>query len=76
MSRNSDDVRCDIRLTISSQTLETIDRIAGERNVQRTGLVLQALGLLHVAHDASKKGYHLGLTKDREKLDTELIAPL
>lgn len=69
-------VRVNVSLQVSKETADTIDRLARERNLPRTGLVLQALGLLHAAHDASKDGYYHGLTKDRSKLDTILVAPL
>lgn len=72
----SEDVRCDVKLLVSRETLETIDRLARERNVARTGLVLQALGVLQLVHDSAKEGYFHGLTKDRGKLDTVLISPI
>lgn len=69
-------VRVNVSLQVSRQTADTIDRLARERNIPRTGLVLQALGLLHAAHDASKDGYYHGLTRDRANLETVLVAPL
>lgn len=71
-----DEVRLDVKLRVSRSTADTIERLAHERNVPRTGLILQALGLLHAAHDAGKDGYYHGLTRDRAKLDTILVAPL
>ena len=71
-----DDVRLNISLFVSPHTAAAIDRLARERNVQRTGLVLQALGLLHAAHDANKAGKYVGVTTVRDRLDTVLVAPL
>ena len=71
-----DEVRIDAKLRVSRATADTIQRLADERNVSRTALILQALGLLHAAHDAGKDGYYHGLTRDRSKLDTVLVAPL
>jgi len=53
-----------------------LDRLAEERNLTRPGVVRQALGILQAMHDGAKEGYLTGLTKDREKLDTVLVAPL
>lgn len=72
----SDEVRVDVCLRVSRTTAATIDRLAKERNIPRTGLFLQALGILHTAHDAAKDGYFHGLTKDRAKLDTVLVSPV
>jgi hypothetical protein len=72
----TEEVRLDVKLRVSQTTADTIARLADERHTTRTGLVLQALGLLHASHDASKDGYYHGLTRDRSKLDTVLVAPL
>ena len=71
-----DEVRIDAKLRVNRATADTIQRLADERNVSRTGLILQALGLLHAAHDASKEGFYHGLTRDRAKLDTVFVGPL
>lgn len=73
---NDGHVRVNISLQVSRETADTIKRLARERNTQRPGLVLQALGVLQAAHDGAKQGYTAGLTKDRTKLDTVLVAPL
>jgi hypothetical protein len=72
----TDEVRLDVKLRVSQTTADTISRLAEERHTTRTGLVMQALGLLHASHDAGKEGYFHGLTKDRSKLDTVLVGPL
>lgn len=72
----SGEIRYDIKLRVSRATADTIDRLALERKLPRNALVLQALGVLQLAHDAAKEGYYHGLTKDRAKLDTVLIAPI
>lgn len=61
---------------VSRRTAATITRLAKERNTQRTGLLLQAIGVLQTMHDGAKEGYVTGLTKDRRKLDTVLLAPI
>lgn len=70
------EVRINVSLQVSPATAITIDRLAKERNVPRTGLFLQALGVLQAMHDGSKDGQYVGLTRDREKLDTVLVMPI
>lgn len=66
-------VRLDIKLHVSRVTAATIERLASERNVPRNTLVLQALGILHVLHDARKGGKHVGIAVNREDLETVLL---
>ena len=72
----SENCRFDVNLHVSRQTAEAIERMAKERAVPKTTLVLQALGILHAVHEGVKDGYHAGLVKDRSKLDTLLVLPL
>lgn len=76
LPKMSKDIRLDVSLRVSTQTAETIKRLARERNLPRSSLVLQALGMLQVSHDGAKDGYLTGLSRDRDKLDTVLVAPL
>lgn len=68
-------VRLNVSLDVSAETGAAIRRLAKERNLQNTSLVLQALGVLQISHDAAKEGYYLGLSKDRSKLDTVIVSP-
>lgn len=63
-------------MNVSQSTRETIDRIAKERGLARSGLVLQALGIMQTMHDAAKGGLYVGVTEHRDRLDTVLVAPL
>ena len=67
--------RLHIKLDVTHTTAGTIRRLAKERNTTTTGLVLQALGVLHIVHDATKDGYLVGLTQHRENLETVLVLP-
>lgn len=69
-------IRIDVKLKVCQQTADTIARLGSERGLSRQALVLQALGVLQVAHDAAKEGYYHGLTRDRENLETVLVAPI
>ena len=72
----TDEVRLDVKLRVSQTTADTISRLAEERHTTRNGLVMQALGLLHVMHDAAKDGLYTGTSENRERLDTVLVSPL
>lgn len=66
-------IRINVNLFVNQTVADTIQRLADERSVTVTGLVLQGLGLLQAAHDGATEGYHLGLAMDRRKLDVELV---
>lgn len=68
--------RIDVKLHVSDQTAAAIERLTAERNIPRNGLVLQALGLLQVVHDAQRAGRFVGITEFRDRLDTVLLGPL
>ena len=53
-----------------------MDRLACERGLSRPALVRQAIGVLQAMHDGAKDGYLTGLSRNRENLDTVLVAPL
>lgn len=61
---------------VPAPVMAVIDSIAAERGITRTGLVRQALGVIKTMHEASKEGLHTGVVRNRNKLDSVLIAPL
>lgn len=63
-------------IDLSDPAAEVMIRLAEERGLSRPALIRQALGILQAMHDGAKEGYLTGLTKDRKKLDTVLVAPL
>lgn len=69
----SQDVRVTVSLSVSQTTADTIDRLAAERNLPKTGLFLQALGILHAVHDARKNGKYVGISSSRDGLETVLL---
>jgi hypothetical protein len=66
-----DDIRINLHLPASAGA--TIDRLCRERNLSRTALVRQALGVFEVVHDATKRGHFVGIVDDYEKLHTVLL---
>lgn len=73
-TENPEDIRIMLRLPASAGPM--LDRICKERKITRGSLVRQALGVFQTFHDGSKDGLYLGLTTDRQALDTVLIMPL
>ena len=65
-----------LAIDVPKPLMAVIDSIAGERGITRSGLVRQALGVIKTMHEASVDGHHIGIVRDRTKLDTLLIAPL
>ena len=65
-----------LALDVPAPVMAIIDSIAGERGITRSGLVRQALGVIRMMHEASKDGHHIGVVRDKRKLDTILVAPL
>lgn len=65
-----------VNLDIPGPASEVLTRLAKERGLSKPALVRQAIGILQAMHDGAKDGYVTGMTKDRAKLDTVLVAPL
>jgi hypothetical protein len=63
-------------LQVSKELNGVLEQIAADTGGTRTDVIRQALALMKVAHTAKKEGRHLGLVKDRSKLDTEIIGLL
>jgi hypothetical protein len=69
-------VQTRIVIDLSEPAATVLVRLAKERGLSRPALVRQAIGVLQAMHDGAKEGYLTGLTKDRAKLDSVLVAPL
>lgn len=65
-----------VNLDIPPAANDVLKRLSAERGVSKPAVIRQALGVLQAMHDGAKEGYITGLTRDRSKLDTVLVAPL
>ena len=65
-----------IHMDIPPEAAVVLDRLAKERGLTRAAVIRQAVGVLQAMHDGAKDGYLTGLTKDRQAMDTLLVAPL
>ena len=65
-----------LAIDVPTPVIVTIDRIAAERGVTRTGIVRHALSILCAMDAGTKDGQHAGLVRDKRTLDTLLVAPL
>ena len=63
-------------LNLPPSAADVLNQLAAERGLTRTAVIRQALGYLQVAHEAAKDRKWIGVTSDREGLDTVLVAPL
>ena len=65
-----------VNLDIPQPAADVLDRLAEELGLTRPGVIRQAIGVLQAMHDGAKDGFITGMTRDRSKLDTVLVAPL
>ncbi len=68
--------RVRLNLQLSQELNKTLDEITESTGSNRTDVIRQALALMKVAHEAKRKGKHLGLVTDADKLDTEIVGLL
>ena len=64
-----------VSVYLDPRAKKVVTRLARERNVSHTALFRQALGVLEVIHDATVDGRYVGTAKDREDLETLIVAP-
>ncbi|MBW0003460.1 MAG: ribbon-helix-helix protein, CopG family [Hyphomicrobiales bacterium] len=65
-----------MNLQVSPELSKLLNGIADETGSNRTEVIRQALALMKVAHDAKRRGKHIGLTSDPSKLETEIVGLL
>jgi predicted transcriptional regulator len=65
-----------MNLQVSAEINELLERIAKDTGSNRSEVIRQALALMKVAQEAKKKGKHIGLVSDADKLDTEIVGLL
>ena len=70
----SDKVR--INLQVSAELNDLLESIAKDSGSNRSEVIRQALALMKVAHEAKKKGKHIGLVSDADRLETEIVGLL
>lgn len=69
----SADGRLNIYLT--EIEMSVVERLAHKRGLTKSALVRRAIGTLQALEDAVEAGQVVGATRDREALDTLIIAP-
>ncbi len=70
----SDKVR--MNLQVSAELNDLLESIAKDSGSNRSEVIRQALALMKVAHEAKKKGKHIGLVSDADRLETEIVGLL
>ena len=65
-----------MNVQISQELTDLIDGIASNSGANRSEVIRQALALMKVAHDARRRGKHIGIVADADKLDTEIVGVL
>ncbi len=64
-----------LNLKISKRLDDDLEQIAEDLVVTKTEVFRIAIALLKFAHDEKKKGRHLGIVSDPDKLDTVFVGP-
>jgi len=70
------DKKVRMNLQVSAELNELLERIADDTGTNRSDVIRQALALMKVAHEAKRKGKHIGLVSDPGRLDTEIVGLL
>jgi metal-responsive CopG/Arc/MetJ family transcriptional regulator len=65
-----------MNLQVSAELNDMLEKIAGDTGSNRSEVIRQALALMKVAHEARKKGKHIGLVTDPATLETEIVGLL
>jgi len=62
-----------LTLNLSEELNKELEQIATDTGGSKTDVLKKALALMSVSHQAVRQGQHLGLVKDADKLDREII---
>ncbi len=65
-----------VSLNLPPDAEDVARRIAERRGISLNATFRLALGILQVHEDARRDGLYVGTSRDREKLDQVLLAPL
>jgi metal-responsive CopG/Arc/MetJ family transcriptional regulator len=65
-----------MNLQVSAELNDVLENIADDTGTNRSDVIRQALALMKVAHDAKRKGKHLGLVSNPDALETEIVGLL
>ncbi len=70
----SESVRCNLHFPTS--VIEVADRLAKRGGLTRKGVLIRAVGVLQAMDAATQDGAYVGVTRDRDKLDQVIVAPV
>jgi metal-responsive CopG/Arc/MetJ family transcriptional regulator len=62
-----------MNLQVSAELNELLEQIAGDTGSNRSEVIRQALALMKVAHEAKRKGKHIGFVSNPANLETEIV---
>ena len=65
-----------MNLQVSTEINDVLEQIAGDTGSNRSDVIRQAIALMKTAHEAKRKGKHIGIVSDPAKLDTEIVGLL
>lgn len=65
-----------LNLLLSPELNGRLDNIAASAGATKTDVIRQAIALMEVVHQAKRDSKHVGISADRNKLDTEFVGLL
>ena len=71
---SAESVRVALYLPMSAE--QVARDIARKNGISRNAVFRRALGLLQAFEAAADQGHYVGTTRDREQLDTVIVAPV
>jgi predicted transcriptional regulator len=66
---------CQLNIRVSPAIKDATDRMARDLGLSRAAVVRRALGCLEVLEQARRDGAYVGVTRERECLDTVIVVP-
>ena len=75
MSRSNGKPKDPVRLTLSlsPEMYEKLEQLANDAHTSKSEVMRRSLGIYDIAVEGKEEGYHLGLAKDRSRLEREIV---
>lgn len=62
-----------LTLSLSPEMYEKLEQLANDAHTSKSEVMRRSLGIYDIAVEGKDEGYHLGLAKDRSKLEREIV---
>ena len=62
-----------LTLSLSPEMYEKLEQLATSAHTSKSEVMRRSLGIYDIAVEGKGEGYYLGLTKDRSRLEREIV---